>query len=249
MASRSPYLLGPEAISRDNSGSPRSQEEAPSRGCRPRAWVSLLVLEGETLVGCKQNRVVTRTVLVPANSTVFLEVGCMEQGRWNAESRHFSFGGGRMEGGIRRQTGDRTFPQRIRPAAALVSGISTSPDVGHRFSDRRLSLVRDLESVRSGHSARRCRDAPGPGRRPRCAWRKPHRSRAAPNRGVVEAVAGRTLQSLVLHDDAVPADRPSVSPARLLADVAERSGSLSRGAGLGWDVSIAGNGFAGSGRG
>lgn len=66
--------------------------------------VPVLIREGDTLVGGRQNRVVTRTTVVPAGSRVVVPVGCMEQGRWNPGPKTFSAGAARMESGIRRGT-------------------------------------------------------------------------------------------------------------------------------------------------
>src|SRR5215207_7852168 len=50
----------------------------------------VLILDGEELVGAKQNRVVNLTILVPAQATVTIPVSCVEAGRWRARSRAFS---------------------------------------------------------------------------------------------------------------------------------------------------------------
>ena len=52
----------------------------------------VLVLEGDVLMGAKQNRVVNVTVLVAAHSKFTLPVSCVERGRWNYVSQHFSVG-------------------------------------------------------------------------------------------------------------------------------------------------------------
>jgi hypothetical protein len=49
----------------------------------------LLILEGEILIGAKQNRVVNVTVLVAAHSRFTLPVSCVEQGRWQYQGREF----------------------------------------------------------------------------------------------------------------------------------------------------------------
>jgi hypothetical protein len=49
----------------------------------------VLLLDGEELVGAKQNRVLNLTVLVPAMSKTVIPVSCIEQGRWHWRSRHF----------------------------------------------------------------------------------------------------------------------------------------------------------------
>lgn len=49
----------------------------------------VLLLDGEELVGAKQNRVINLTVMVPAKTTLTLPVTCIEAGRWHHVSRKF----------------------------------------------------------------------------------------------------------------------------------------------------------------
>src|SRR5690606_21434131 len=46
----------------------------------------VLVLDGEQLVGARQNRMTNRSILLPARSETRIPVSCMEQGRWRFES-------------------------------------------------------------------------------------------------------------------------------------------------------------------
>jgi hypothetical protein len=55
--------------------------------------VPVLVLDGEELVGAKQNRIVNLTVLVPAHCRLPLPVACVEAGRWAHRSRAFAAAG------------------------------------------------------------------------------------------------------------------------------------------------------------
>lgn len=50
----------------------------------------ILILDGEELIGAKQNRVVNTTIIVPAESSVTTPVSCVEQGRWRYNSKSFS---------------------------------------------------------------------------------------------------------------------------------------------------------------
>src|SRR5687767_5569277 len=50
----------------------------------------VFILDGEELVGAKQNRVVNLSILVPARSELTIPVSCVEAGRWRARSRAFS---------------------------------------------------------------------------------------------------------------------------------------------------------------
>ncbi len=56
-----------------------------NRGLEP-----LLIVDGEELVGAKQNRVVNLTIMVAAQSELTIPVSCVEVGRWRARSRGFA---------------------------------------------------------------------------------------------------------------------------------------------------------------
>lgn len=49
-----------------------------------RGDVPVLLIDGEHLVGVRQNRILNTTLLVPENSTVDVPVSCVEAGRWGA---------------------------------------------------------------------------------------------------------------------------------------------------------------------
>lgn len=55
-----------------------------------RAPQPVFILDGEELVGAKQNRVVNLSILVPANATLTIPVSCVEAGRWRARSCGFT---------------------------------------------------------------------------------------------------------------------------------------------------------------
>ncbi len=89
------YLLAGEAIDT------RSVvvEEVSEAGSVPELVVKnqgdsrVLFLEGEELVGAKQNRVLNTSVLVAAKSRTKIPVSCVEQGRWRFENRDFETSG------------------------------------------------------------------------------------------------------------------------------------------------------------
>jgi hypothetical protein len=49
----------------------------------------VLILDGEELVGAKQNRIVNTTILVQGNSTLVIPVSCVEHGRWSYNTSKF----------------------------------------------------------------------------------------------------------------------------------------------------------------
>jgi len=50
----------------------------------------VLLLDGEELVGAKQNRIINLTILVAAKTAIVIPVSCVEQGRWRSDSTNFS---------------------------------------------------------------------------------------------------------------------------------------------------------------
>jgi hypothetical protein len=50
----------------------------------------VLILDGEELVGAKQNRISNASFVIPAESEKVIPVSCIEEGRWRYSSRSFS---------------------------------------------------------------------------------------------------------------------------------------------------------------
>ncbi len=82
------YLLLDEALA----GSVLDIVEVNQGGSVPdlkvvnKAGKMVLLLDGEELVGAKQNRIINTTILIAANSTTTIPVSCVEQGRWSYRS-------------------------------------------------------------------------------------------------------------------------------------------------------------------
>ena len=66
------------------------QGSVPTLRVTNRGAQDVLLLDGEELVGAKQNRILNTTVLVRARSTIEVPVSCVEQGRWRYSGRRFS---------------------------------------------------------------------------------------------------------------------------------------------------------------
>jgi hypothetical protein len=50
----------------------------------------VLILDGEQLIGARQNRMTNRSILLAPESTTEIPVSCMEQGRWHFVGDHFA---------------------------------------------------------------------------------------------------------------------------------------------------------------
>jgi len=59
--------------------------------CNPSEY-RVLLIQGEGLVGAKQNRILNASILIGAHSDVVIPVSCVEQGRWSYKSRRFAKG-------------------------------------------------------------------------------------------------------------------------------------------------------------
>lgn len=79
------YLLLEEGLRRDlvtirevSEGGSVPELSVENRASRP-----VLIVDGEELVGAKQNRVANLTMLIPAKGTTTIPVSCVEAGRWS----------------------------------------------------------------------------------------------------------------------------------------------------------------------
>ena len=89
------YLLSDEGI---GSGSVTVEEvseagSVPDLQVENKGDVRVLFLEGEQLVGAKQNRILNTSVLIAAKTKIKIPVSCVERGRWKYKSRHFGSSG------------------------------------------------------------------------------------------------------------------------------------------------------------
>ena len=89
------YLLSDEALQQGTV----TIQEVSEGGSVPELLVEntgelrVLFIEGEELVGAKQNRILNTSILLPAQSKTKIPVSCVESGRWRYTSRLFSSGG------------------------------------------------------------------------------------------------------------------------------------------------------------
>lgn len=65
----------------------------PELAFENRGGEPILLLDGEELVGARQNRILNVSILVGARRTIVVPVSCVEQGRWSYRSRRFTSAG------------------------------------------------------------------------------------------------------------------------------------------------------------
>jgi hypothetical protein len=99
----------------------KPEATVPTLQVRNVATTPLLLVEGETVDGGMQNRVLNVSVLIPAGTTIDIPVSCVEQGRW---------GGG---GDFGR---DRTFATRRVRREKTHSVAESVIDTGLKRSDQ-----------------------------------------------------------------------------------------------------------------
>ena len=97
----------------------------------------VLIVDGEELVGAKQNRIVNLTILVPAKSSITIPVSCVEAGRWRQESHEF-------------QSADRAFHATGRRSKAEQVSMSLQADGAPRSDQGAIWNEIDLKSARLG---------------------------------------------------------------------------------------------------
>jgi hypothetical protein len=69
----------------------------------------VLIIDGEELVGAKQNRVVNTTIIIGKGKEVVIPVSCVEQGRWNYRSRKFSSSKSHLYAALRKEKAGDVF--------------------------------------------------------------------------------------------------------------------------------------------
>jgi hypothetical protein len=81
---------------------------------------AVLVLDGEQLVGARQNRTTNRSLLLPPKSETKIPVSCMEQGRWHFASQQFMPTFANCPPVVRRQARE-VEAERVREGAAAAA--------------------------------------------------------------------------------------------------------------------------------
>lgn len=66
------------------------------------AVTPLLLLDGEEILGSKQNRIINTTIIIPAKSEKIIPVSCVEANRWDYNTRKFNYSNNMATSRVRR---------------------------------------------------------------------------------------------------------------------------------------------------
>jgi hypothetical protein len=120
-----PNLDDPDWLTLEEAGDRARVTEVSEAGSVPYLQVAngadrpLLLLDGEELIGAKQNRILNTTVLLAAHTAVTIPVSCVEPGRWGYRGRQF-------------RPGDASLYASLRASKAAHVSQSVRAGRGHR---------------------------------------------------------------------------------------------------------------------
>lgn len=113
-------------------------------------WV--LILDGEEIVGAKQNRTLNTSILIDKKSELVIPVSCTEQGRWHYTSREFSHSNAIMSQRARTTKSHSVY-------RSLLAGTGHTSDQGQVWSDiaalhRRAGSSSETHAMRDVYTAK-----------------------------------------------------------------------------------------------
>lgn len=150
-------ILGVLSVVEVSEGGSVPELKVVNRGDKP-----VLILDGEELMGSKQNRALNTTVLLKPNSETVIDVSCTEHGRWHYKSAEFADSGIVMARGIRSMK-NRSVSESVRETRRYSSNQSGIWDKISELNAEsgvhsETGAMRDAFVGREGET-RRCEDA------------------------------------------------------------------------------------------
>jgi hypothetical protein len=123
---------GPDYITLDEALSSNKAEvlekgsgEVPKLVFRNKSADRILLMDGEELIGAKQNRILNTSILIGPRMVAEIPVSCVEQGRWTSVSPTFKSGGTQLFASARQSNNENvTVNYGHNPSAGAVSNQS-----------------------------------------------------------------------------------------------------------------------------
>ena len=156
---RLPYELLTDALAR---GKARVGEvgtgRVPTLGVQNLLKTPVLVLDGEQLVGARQNRTTNRSIILRPGALTEIPVSCMEQGRWRFVSEQFRATRDHSPSKVRRKAREveqRLVMEQRMATAASLSGAQS--DVWNEIAELsgKLGVHSDTGALDEAYEARR----------------------------------------------------------------------------------------------
>jgi hypothetical protein len=120
-----PYLLMAEALATGVLTIREiGQGQVPMLEAQNRALDPVLILDGEQLIGAKQNRMTNRSIVLPPETVTKIPVSCMEQGRWRFTSGSFEAAPQHSPSSVRRKARETEARSARRARDAEARGAS-----------------------------------------------------------------------------------------------------------------------------
>jgi len=116
---------GPDYITLDEALSSKKAEvlekgsgEVPKLVFRNLSGDRILLMDGEELIGAKQNRILNTSILIGPRMVAEIPVSCVEQGRWTSVSPAFKSGGTQLFASARQSNNENVTASLKRDASA-----------------------------------------------------------------------------------------------------------------------------------
>src|SRR2546426_789639 len=98
----------------------------------------VLLLDGEEVVGARQNRILNTTVLVAAHATLRIPVSCVEQGRWSYQGKRFDGSDASLFASARAKKAARVSTSLLKTGLHLSDQGEIWRDVAGKVSEHRV---------------------------------------------------------------------------------------------------------------
>jgi len=99
----------------------------------------ILIFDGETLIGAKQNRIVNTTIIILPRKEVIIPVSCVEKGRWSYKAQNFKASASRLYPELRREVCRDTFSSLKRTARAYSDQGKVWNRINHKMAAMHVS--------------------------------------------------------------------------------------------------------------
>jgi hypothetical protein len=115
---------------------------------------NVLLLDGETLEGAKQNRTLNLSIIVPADTTLNIPVSCVEQKRWSRRTETFRVASHNMMPSARSRRMDNVSNSMNNSGSRRSNQMEVWGDIDEKLDQMGIAApTRDMSAMFQVHSA------------------------------------------------------------------------------------------------